>query len=205
MSTPGDDDDVVAAVLIQIARHAERIADLGSRLDAVTTILGRHASVLNSVDGIDKQVAAVDRQLAELAAGSAVDDDAYEPAPAPRWWQLRDAERSSATGRLRAWVEQVYRPGYGHLSGGLPVCWEQHPLCLYTLDWLSELWSALYISSSRSAGTLAGQAEWQTRLLPAAADQMVREAAGCRHSAELSHPAQIRPSQAGPPDQRRLP
>ena len=181
MSAPGDE-DVLAAALIQIAGHAERIADLGSRLDAVMTILGRHASVLNAVDGIERQIAVVDRRLEELAAdGGAADGDGYEPAPAPRWWVLQDEERRNATERLRAWVEQVYRPGYGHLSGALPGCWEQHPLCLYILDWLSELWSVLYVSGSRSPGTLAGQAEWQTRLLPAAADQMAHEAAGCRN------------------------
>jgi hypothetical protein len=33
----------------------------------------------------------------------------------------------------------------------------------------------------RTVSTLATQAEWQTRLLPAATDQMAREATGCRH------------------------
>jgi hypothetical protein len=182
VSASGNDDDVLAAALIQIAGHAERISDLDSRLDAIATILGRHASAFKAIDGIDKQVEAIGRQLADLASSSSTtNDDAYDPTPSPRWWQLRDAERSSATDRLRAWVEQVYRPGYGHLSAALPPCWEHHPLCLYTLDWLSELWSALYISAERSAGTLAAQAEWQTRLLPAAAAQMARDAVACSH------------------------
>ena len=53
--------------------------------------------------------------------------------------------REEAIGKLRAWVEQVYRPGYGHLAASLGDCWDQHPLCLYILDWLSELWSVLYL------------------------------------------------------------
>jgi hypothetical protein len=78
-------------------------------------------------------------------------------------------------------VEQVYRPGYGHLAAGLGECWEQHALCLYILDWLSELWSVLYLAPARTAGTLAGQAEWHTRLLTAAAGQLARETRGCAH------------------------
>jgi len=204
MSEP-DADDVMTAALIQIAGHAERIADLdgreashhadigqliaslggradalSTRFDAVTTILGRHATVINAIDGIDSQVTAITRQLTELTSPDE-DDEAYQPAPAPRWWHPRDPERATATDRLQAWIEHVYRPGYGHLAAKLPPCWEHHPLCLYTLDWLSELWSVIYTGQQRTPGTLAAQAEWQTRLLPAAAAQMAREAAGCRH------------------------
>jgi hypothetical protein len=200
-----DADDVLAAALIQIAGHAERIADLdgreashhaetgqliaslggrsdvlSGRFDAVTTILGHHASVINAIDDIDGQVSAIARQLAELAS-STESDDGYQPAAAPRWWHPRDPEKAAAIDRLQAWVEHVYRPGYGHLSAILPPCWEHHLLCLFTLDWLSELWSVIYVGQERTAGTLAAQAEWQTRLLPAAAAQMAREASGCRH------------------------
>jgi hypothetical protein len=164
-----DADDVLAAALIQIAGHAERIADLdgrearrhaetgqliaslggradalSARFDAVTTILGRHASVINAIDGIDSQVSAIARQLAELAP-SDEGDEGYQPAAVPRWWHPRVPERADAIDRLQAWVEHVYRPGYGHLSAALPPCWEHHPLCLYTLDWLSELWSVIYV------------------------------------------------------------
>jgi hypothetical protein len=34
----------------------------------------------------------------------------------------------------------------------------------------------------RTTGTLAGQAEWQTRLLTAAAEQMAAETARCEHA-----------------------
>ena len=86
-----------------------------------------------------------------------------------------DPGRGEAIARLRSWVERVYRPGYGHLAAGLGECWEQHPLCLYILDWLSELWSVLYLAPARTQATLAGQAEWHTRLLTAAAEQLARE------------------------------
>lgn len=213
MSEP-DADDVLAATLIQIAGHAERIADLddreaghhaetaklianlagradalSGRFDAVTTILGRHATAINAINDIGNKVSAIARQLAELTSADE-EDDGYQPASAPKWWHPRDPARASAIARLQAWVEHVYRPGYGHLSAALPPCWEHHPLCLYTLDWLSELWSVIYVGQQRTAGTLAAQAEWQTRLLPAAAAQMARDATGCRPSdCQLRGPA----------------
>ena len=50
-----------------------------------------------------------------------------------------------------------------------------------TLDWLSELWQVLYLRARRTPGILVSQAEWQTRLLSAAADQMRRAAVGDTH------------------------
>ena len=59
--------------------------------------------------------------LTQLAAASPAgpDPDGYCPGPAPAWWKLAAADRSEPVARLRAWVEQVYRPGYGHLAAGL--------------------------------------------------------------------------------------
>jgi hypothetical protein len=45
-----------------------------------------------------------------------------------------------------------------------------------------KLWSALYLASSRGAPVLASQAEWQTRLLPALAEQMHIETSRCQHA-----------------------
>jgi hypothetical protein len=82
---------------------------------------------------------------------------------------------------LRAWVEQIYRPGYGHLAASLGPCWDKHPLCLYSLDWLMELWSALYLVPERNTRTLANRAEWQIRLLPALAERLHAETTRCDH------------------------
>ena len=92
------------------------------------------------------------------------------------------SDLEQAIAKLRAWVQQVYRPELGWLSASLDDCWEQHPLCLYALDWLSELWSVLYLQHRRTTATLAGQAEWQTRLLPAVAEQLTRETSRCEHA-----------------------
>ena len=59
--------------------------------------------------------------------------------------------RPEPIARLRAWVEQVYLPGYGHLAAALGPCWPAHDLCLYGLDIASELWSVLYLSAAALA------------------------------------------------------
>ena len=44
-----------------------------------------------------------------------------------------------------------------------------------------ELWSSLYLSAERMPPALASQAEWQTRLLPALAEQLRKETTRCEH------------------------
>lgn len=168
-------DDGLAAALIQIAAHAEQIGGLDARetshhqdtttrlraltdeasaararMDAIHDTLSRQAVILDGLDGLDRDVAALAHQLTLLAGTSEDDDDSasdrYQPVLPPPWWKVNDLERQLAVDRLRAWVSHVYQPGYGRLAAMLPACWEQHPLCLYVLDWLSELWSVLYLS-----------------------------------------------------------
>ena len=45
-----------------------------------------------------------------------------------------------------------------------------------------ELWSALNLTPERDTPALASQAEWQTRLLPALAEQMHIETTRCQHA-----------------------
>jgi hypothetical protein len=218
--------DALTAVLLQITAHAERLAVLDEReathhqqttghlaavareltattdrLGEVLTTAARQAAVLDSLGGLDQQVATLADRLALLVAGQDKGDDpdagSYRPPPAPRWWKLSGDEREAALARLRAWVEQVYRPSYGHLAGTLGPCWDQHPLCLFGLDWLMELWSALYLIPERDTSGLAGQAEWQIRLLPALAEQMHLETRRCQHR----EPGHLRPQQ-GPANRR---
>jgi hypothetical protein len=208
--TAGTEGDGLAAALIQISGHAERIGGLDARetahhqettarlreaaaeaastrtrIDAIGATLTRHAAIVDALDGLDSEVASLARRLAELTGTTGDDPEDprfYRPVPQPRWWKLTGRDHDAALDRLRAWVEQVYRPGYGKIAVTLPPCWEHHPLCLYMLDWLSELWSVLYLRPERTGAILASQGEWQTRLLPAAAEQMAYEATGCQHT-----------------------
>ena len=78
-------------------------------------------------------------------------------------------------------MEQVYRPGYGHLAASLGPCWDQHDLCLYGLDIAAELWSVLYLQPSRSAALVSAQSEYQARILPVLAEQLRIETNRCGH------------------------
>jgi hypothetical protein len=149
---PAPDDGGTAAVLLQLA-------DMGEAVGALI-----------------KRLTAVEREVLQPEVPG------YRPIPAPRWWLLTGDERAEAIGRLASWVEQVYRPCYGHLAARLPGCWAEHPLCLFVLDWLSELHSVHYLRAFRSQATLAGQAEWHMRQLPAAADLMAADARACEHA-----------------------
>ena len=198
----------LTAVLLQLAGLSQKLSDLDHReAGDARAIRDRVAALATQVNGLKgglagqaetlAALAGLDEQVAELAAtlaGQALADDgdqaAYLPSAPPRFWKLDSSAREDAVARLRAWVEQVYRPGYGYLSASLRDCWDQHPLCLYVLDWLSELWSVLYLQPRRTAGTLAGQAEWHTRLLTAAAEQLAAETRRCGHAAARRMPGQ---------------
>ena len=163
--------DPLPAVLDQLAAHHEQLARLG------------------------RIVQELQATLAKLMDDAPADQDAagYLPNPIPTWWKLPAGQRRESLSRLRAWVEQVYRPGYGHLAATLGPCWETHDLCLYGLDILAELWSVLYLQDQRSAGLLSAQAEYQARILPALAGQFMTETTGCGHPGRPGH---VRPQSA---------
>jgi hypothetical protein len=225
--------DALTAVLLQITQHAERLAALDEReaahyqeiaarltelaqhltgtTDAVTGMQAqadRQAAILGSLDGLDQQVAAIAAKLSDLVPARTQAEvgaaDAYQPTPTAKWWRLTCDELDQALARLRAWVEQIYRPGFGHLAAALGPCWDQHPLCLYGLDWLMELWSILYLATDRTAGTVASQAEWQTRLLPALAEQLYLETTRCQHAQQPGRQQSLPTRPSGRPDRHTV-
>jgi hypothetical protein len=191
------DPDPLTAVLDQLAAHREHLSQLDDRetshfaavgeqlaqLAGLVTTMGR---TLADDTAALARIEALDRQVTDLAAqliGPGADGkDRYQPALAPPWWQLTSADRQQPLAELRAWVEEVYRPGYGHLAATLGPCWEQHDLCLYGLDILAQLWMTLYLQSARSPAVLSAQAEYQARILPALAAQLAAETTGCAHA-----------------------
>ena len=144
------------------------------------------AAILDQLAAHHEQLALLSRAVQDLQRTSATltDRDAEDHLanPIPKWWKLPADQRREPLSRLRAWVEQVYRPGYGHLGATLGPCWEAHDLCLYGLDILAELWSVLYLQDQRSAGLLSAQAEYQARILPALSGQFMAETTGCGHA-----------------------
>ena len=182
--------DPIAAVLLQLSEHAERLAVLDEReaghFRAIQQRLGDLAGLITTLGGTLEDQSAIlarlDAALAPADPDPAGEPPYYEPGPAPRWWKLDGQDRQDALSKLRGWVEQVYRPGYGQLAAGLGACWEQHPLCLYGLDVLSELWSVLYLQARRSPAVVSAQAEFHARIVPAIAGQLAAETTRCGHT-----------------------
>ena len=175
--------DPITAIADQLAACAEQL----TRLD--TREAGHHAALSGQLAELSGQAAAIARVLGEHAAALAQltattqtgpDAGGYQPEPVPAWWKLA-ADRQEPVARLRAWVDQVYRPGYGHLAAALAPCWEAHDLCLYALDIAAALWSVLYLQPGRTPGLVSAQAEYQTRILPALAAQLHAETTRCGH------------------------
>jgi hypothetical protein len=176
--------DQINAIVDQLAAHAEQLIRLDTRqADNHAAVSGRLAELTDQTTAVGRAVQEHAAALTRLTATSQTDahPDGYRPEPAPAWWKLAAADRQEPIARLRAWVEQVYRPGYGHLAGTLGPCWASHDLCLYGLDILSTLWSVLYLQPRRSPGLVSAQAEYQARILPALADQLHIETSRCGH------------------------
>ena len=185
-------DDPITAALQELAAQHERLTQLDARETGHFTALSeRLAELTDLIAGIGHTLEddattlarfeALDRQVTDLATQLAPDLGGYRPDPAPAWWKLPPAERQEPVARLHAWVEQVYRPGYGHLAATIAPCWPSHDLCLYGLDILSALWSVLYLQPERTARLLSAQAEYQARILPALAAQLMTETSTCGH------------------------
>jgi hypothetical protein len=162
----------------------ERLAELGTLVTGLGSAVRDQATLLAALEGLDERVAVLAAQLASILPPEDGDGEAgfYRPSPAPRWWKLRGQAREGALAKLAGWVEQVYRPGYGQLAATLGPRWGDHPLCLYALDIAAELWSVLYLQAKRNPAMLSAQAEYQTRILPALAEQMTIETQRCGHA-----------------------
>lgn len=197
MRTPPE--DAIGAALLKITEHGERIGILDEReaghfrdvtsalhtlrttVNGVEGTVADQAEILGSLNGLDEAVAKLAEQITPLLPPAAPASDRYQPADTVRWWRLQDSARTEAIARLRNWVDQIYLPHYGYLAASLGPCWDQHPLCLVLFDWLSELWSVLYLSKPRTDRLLDAQAEFSTRILPAVAGQLRIETTNCGH------------------------
>jgi hypothetical protein len=169
------------------ARHFASVVEQLTQVAGLLTTLGR--ALADDTTALVR-IEALEHKVDDLAASLADNLGRYQPTSAPAWCSLTGTERQEATAPLRAWVTQVYRPGYGHLAATLGPCWEAHDLCLYGLDILAQLWQVLYLQPDRSSGLLSAQAEYQARILPAIAAQMMAETTSCGHDqAGLWQPA----------------
>jgi hypothetical protein len=176
---------------------SDRAAQLAGLVTAISEALAEDTAALARLDDLDRQVTALARHVAQPPGR---DDPARRRPPAappgpgdPTDGAPGDGAPGDPVAGLRDWVERVYRPGYGHLAV-LGPCWPQHELCLYGLDILSRLWTALYQdpdpAPAPDAGTalLSAQAEYQARILPAIAAQLAAETTRCGHPTVPAYP-----------------
>jgi hypothetical protein len=183
--------DAIAAVDAREAAHYDELSAHIARLaGAISRALSEGSAARERLDVIHGQVGALARRLAQ-PHGQA-DPGRWRPAAAqPGPGEPADGDPADPVAGLRDWVERVYRPGYGHLAV-LGPCWPQHELCLYGLDILRQLWSALYPDPDPDPDSgpdlLSAQAEYQARILPAIAAQLAAETTRCGHPTLSSYP-----------------
>ena len=172
-------------VVLQLAETADKLAALERLVAALGADIRQQADRTARLQVLEDGLATLTARVADVLPDEQGAARVYAPRPAPRWWNLSGEAREAEIGRLRGFVEHVYRPGFGHLAARLRPCWESHDLCLYCLDIAAELHAVLYLQSRRTISLLNGQAEYATRVLPALADLMTAETrSGCQH-----HPA----------------
>jgi hypothetical protein len=175
-------DGALPTVVLQLAETSEKLADLERVVAALGAGVRQQAERTAQLQAVEEALAALTAKISEVLPDEQGSPRVYAPRPAPRWWNLSGEEREAEIGRLRGFVEHVYRPGFGHLAARLRPCWESHDLCLYCLDIAAELHAVLYLQSRRTVPLLNGQAEYATRVLPALAGLMSAETrSGCQH------------------------
>ena len=178
-------DTALQSVVLQLTQTADKLAVVERLVATLGADIRQQADRSARLQVLEDALATLTARVAEVLPDEQGAARVYAPRPAPRWWNLSGEAREAEIGRLRGFVEHVYRPGFGHLAARLRPCWESHDLCLYCLDIAAELHAVLYLQSRRTVSLLNGQAEYATRVLPALADLMTAESrSGCQH-----HPA----------------
>jgi hypothetical protein len=175
-------------VVLQLTETAEKLADLERLVNVLGADIRKQAERTARLHALEEALTALTVKVSEVLPDEQGSARVYAPRAAPRWWNLAGQAREAEIGRLRGFVERVYRPGFGHLAARLRPCWEFHDLCLYCLDIAAELHAVLYFQSRRTVSLLNGQAEYATRVLPALADLMSTETrTGCPHHAPATN------------------
>src|SRR5438874_12053359 len=175
-------------VVLQLTETADKLAGLERLVTELGADIRQQAERTARLHALEEALAALTVRVAEVLPDEQGSSRVYAPRPAPRWWNLTGPAREAEIGRLRGFVEQVYRPGFGHLAARLRPCWESHDLCLYCLDIAAELHAVLYLQSRRAVSLLNGQVRYAARVLPALADLMsTGTRSGCQHHTPLAN------------------
>ena len=159
--------DPITAALQQLADHHEQLTQLTELITGIGDTLREHAAAL--------------AKLAETPPADA-DPDRYRPSPAPAWWKLAAADRQEPIARLRAWVRAGLparlRPPSRHPR---PLLELPRPVPVRPGHPGRPVVGALPPARTHP-GMLSAQAEYQARILPALAAQLMTETSSCGHT-----------------------
>ncbi len=192
-------DGALPKVVLQLAETGEKLAELERLVQELGADIRKQGERTAQLQVLEDAMAALTANISELLPDEQGSSRVYAPRAAPHWWSLSGEAREAEIGRLRGFVEHVYRPGFGHLAARLRPCWELHDLCLYCLDIAAELHAVLYLQSRRTVSLLNGQAEYATRVLPALADLMsIETRSGCQHHTPATNGTPL-PARGGQP------
>ena len=167
-----------AEALAQVTAVRREAESLGGRADGVELKLTELGALLSQLQTRIAEMGDASGPGGGKSAASSGGDVAYQVNQAPPWWEPGHERTVEATARLRDWVTEVYRPGFGHLGDKLAECWDQHPLCVAYLDVLREAWCLLYVPP-RDPKLVFAQLDWLTRPLLQAAEVLAAETRPC--------------------------
>lgn len=168
-----------AEALEQVTAVRQEAGTLGDRADGIETRLAELGALLSRVSSRITEINDSATASSGKGQGGADSEASYDVNQAPPWWQPEHDRTIETTDRLRDWVNEVYRPGFGHLGKTLGECWDRHPLCVAYLDTLHEAWCLLYIPP-RDPKMVFAQLDWLTRPLLQAAEVMAAETRSCQ-------------------------
>ena len=187
--------DPLTAVLDQLAacreqltqlddREAAHFAAVGERLTELADLITTMGRTLADDTAALARLEALDRQVTDLAAPAQPDQDAggkdgHRPSPAPPGGRSPPQNASQRSPSCGPGSTRCTGPATGTSPPPSAPAGRPHDLCLYGLDIASQLWSALYLQPARSTSLLSAQAEYQARILPALAAQLMTETTGC--------------------------
>jgi hypothetical protein len=167
-----------AEALAQVTAVRQEAGILGDRADGIERKLAELGALLSQMSSRITEMNDSAGPGGGKNAGNSDSEAPYEVNQAPPWWQPENERTVATTSRLRDWVDEVYRPGFGHLGKMLGDCWDRHPLCVAYLDTLHEAWCLLYIPT-RDPKMVFAQLDWLTRPLLQAAEVMAAETRPC--------------------------
>jgi hypothetical protein len=163
----------VAALAVRVDGLRRRIETLATKIDVLTSTQQEHATVL---DGI----AQLRRQVEQILAILGNDD---EPSPSEWFWlTMTDQKRDERLGELSDWVDTVLRTQYpGYTAAQIRPCWPHHPEARWELVWLYQLWTRAYLTPRPAAKDAA---DWHDRWTPGVIRRLAQVMRQCQETCQ---------------------